>query len=60
LVVADLIDLKSPAMGGHSRRCAELATRSAELLGSDDGDIDLLRRAALVHELGTTAIPNSI
>ena len=58
--VADFIDLKSPAMGGHSRRCAELATRSAELLGFDDGDTELLRRAALVHELNTTAIPNSI
>jgi HD-GYP domain-containing protein (c-di-GMP phosphodiesterase class II)/DNA-binding CsgD family transcriptional regulator len=60
LVVADFIDLKSPAMGGHSRRCAELATRSADLLGFDDGDTERLRRAALVHELGTTAIPNSI
>ena len=26
-VAADFIDLKSPYMGGHSRRCAELAAR---------------------------------
>ena len=28
-VVADFIDLKSPYMGGHSRRCAELAADAA-------------------------------
>jgi HD-GYP domain-containing protein (c-di-GMP phosphodiesterase class II) len=27
VVAADFIDLKSPYMGGHSRRCAQLATR---------------------------------
>ncbi len=59
-VVADFIDLKSPYMAGHSRRCAQLAALAAGLLGLGDGDIATIRRAALVHELGTTAIPNSI
>jgi HD-GYP domain-containing protein (c-di-GMP phosphodiesterase class II) len=59
-VAADFIDLKSPYMAGHSRHCAELAVRAARLLGHDDGDIDTLRRAALVHDFGTTAVPNSI
>jgi HD-GYP domain-containing protein (c-di-GMP phosphodiesterase class II) len=60
LVIADFIDLKSPYMAGHSRRCAQLAADAATLLGIDDGEISALRRAALVHEFGTTAIPNSI
>jgi HD-GYP domain-containing protein (c-di-GMP phosphodiesterase class II) len=59
-VVADFIDLKSPFMSGHSRRCAQLAAATATILGFSDGDATRLRRAALVHELGTTAIPNSI
>jgi HD-GYP domain-containing protein (c-di-GMP phosphodiesterase class II) len=59
-VAADFIDLKSPYMGGHSRRCAELAADAATLLGSTDAEIGSLRRAALLHEFGTTAIPNSI
>ena len=59
-VAADFIDLKSPYRAGHSRRCAELAADAAGLLGSSDEEITTLRRAALVHELGTTAIPNSI
>ncbi len=59
-VAADFIDLKSPYMAGHSRRCAQLAAGAAELLGSTDDAITTLRRAALLHEFGTTGIPNSI
>jgi HD-GYP domain-containing protein (c-di-GMP phosphodiesterase class II) len=59
-VAADFIDLKSPYMGGHSRRCAHLAADAARVLGVADDDIVALRRAALVHDFGTTAVPNSI
>jgi len=59
-VAADFIDLKSPYMAGHSRRCAQLGVDAAEVLGFGDGEITTLRRAALVHEFGTTAVPNSI
>jgi HD-GYP domain-containing protein (c-di-GMP phosphodiesterase class II) len=59
-VAADFIDLKSPYMAGHSRRCAQLAADAAELLGCTDAEITSFRRAALLHEFGTTAIPNSI
>ncbi len=59
-VAADFIDLKSPYMGGHSRRCAELAAGAARVLGLPDDDVERLRRAALVHDFGTTAVPNSI
>jgi HD-GYP domain-containing protein (c-di-GMP phosphodiesterase class II) len=59
-VVADFIDLKSPYWGGHSRRCANLAGDAARVLGLDDEQIASLRRAALVHDFGTTVVPNSI
>ncbi len=59
-VAADFIDLKSPYMGGHSRRCAGLAADAARLLGCSDDDVTMLSRAALVHDFGTTAVPNSI
>jgi HD-GYP domain-containing protein (c-di-GMP phosphodiesterase class II) len=59
-VVADFIDLKSPYMGGHSRRCAELAGDAGRVLGLDEDAIATLRRAALVHDFGTTVVPNSI
>jgi len=59
-VAADFIDLKSPYMAGHSRRCAQLSAEAARLLGFTEGAITTLRRAALVHDFGTTAVPNSI
>lgn len=59
-VAADFIDLKSPYMSGHSRRCARLCVDAAAVLGMDTDTTRSLRQAALVHEWGTTAIPNSI
>lgn len=59
-VAADFIDLKSPFMNGHSRRCAQVAGDAARILGLPDEAIVALRRAALVHDFGTTAVPNSI
>jgi HD-GYP domain-containing protein (c-di-GMP phosphodiesterase class II) len=59
-VAADFIDLKSPYMNGHSRRCAQLGSDAARLLGFDDDEVARVRRAALVHDFGTTGVPNSI
>jgi HD-GYP domain-containing protein (c-di-GMP phosphodiesterase class II) len=59
-VAADFIDLKSPYMNGHSRRCAELSAAAGQLLGFTDEALARLRRSALVHDFGTTAVPNSI
>jgi HD-GYP domain-containing protein (c-di-GMP phosphodiesterase class II) len=59
-VAADFIDLKSPYMGGHSRRCAEIAGDAARVLGLDEEAVTGVRRAALVHDFGTTIVPNSI
>jgi HD-GYP domain-containing protein (c-di-GMP phosphodiesterase class II) len=59
-VASDFIDLKSPYMGGHSRRCAELAVDAARVLGLGADAVTALNRAALVHDFGTTVVPNSI
>jgi HD-GYP domain-containing protein (c-di-GMP phosphodiesterase class II) len=58
--VADFIDLKSPYMNGHSRRCAELAAGATRILGLADDAVDRIRHAALVHDFGTTGVSNSI
>jgi HD-GYP domain-containing protein (c-di-GMP phosphodiesterase class II) len=59
-VAADFIDLKSPYRAGHSRRCAQLSADAARELGFTREAIATLRRAALVHDFGTTAVSNSI
>jgi HD-GYP domain-containing protein (c-di-GMP phosphodiesterase class II) len=47
-------------MGGHSRHCAQLAADAARVLGLPEERTMDLRRAALVHDFGITAVSNSI
>jgi len=59
-VVADFTDLKSPFMAGHSRQVAALAAAACERAGLPPAEAGRVRRAGLVHDLGRTAVPNSI
>ena len=56
-VFADFVDLKSPYLHGHSSGVADLAERAARASEMNPG---LLRRAALVHDLGRVAVPSGI
>ena len=58
--VADFADLKSPWFTGHSRGVARLAADAARAAGLPDEAVTELRRAALVHDLGRTGVPNMI
>jgi len=55
--MADFADLKSMWTIGHSRGVAKLAARSAAVAGLPARDVVLLRRAALVHDIGRVAVP---
>lgn len=57
---ADMVDLKSTYTLGHSTGTAELAHDAARLLGMDDAAVDDVRRAALLHDLGRTAVSAGI
>jgi HD-GYP domain-containing protein (c-di-GMP phosphodiesterase class II) len=57
---ADVADLKLPAVHGHSRGVAALATAAAGHLGLDAGMIDGLEIAALLHDIGRLAVSNAI
>lgn len=58
--LADYTDVKSPYTLGHSRGVAELAARAGQLLGMPADDIERLRRAGLIHDVGRHGIPNTI
>jgi len=58
--MADFADLKSMWLAGHSREVAELAGESAVAAGLAAPDVLLLRRAALVHDIGRVAVPVSV
>jgi HD-GYP domain-containing protein (c-di-GMP phosphodiesterase class II) len=58
--VADFGDLKSPWFTGHARGVAQLAADAAVQAGLAPGAVTELRRAALVHDVGRTGVPNTI
>jgi HD-GYP domain-containing protein (c-di-GMP phosphodiesterase class II) len=57
---AEFTDLKSPFTIGHSLGVASLAERAGKHAGLGESEVIDLRRAALVHDLGRTGIPNGI
>jgi HD-GYP domain-containing protein (c-di-GMP phosphodiesterase class II) len=58
--IADFVDLKSPYTIGHSRGVAELAAAAAHDQGLPAEEIQLIRRAGLVHDLGRLGVSNAI
>jgi HD-GYP domain-containing protein (c-di-GMP phosphodiesterase class II) len=58
--LGDFADLKSPWFTGHSRAVADLSEAAGWRLGLSESDVRELRRAALVHSLGRTGVPNTI
>jgi putative nucleotidyltransferase with HDIG domain len=57
---ADVVDAKSPFTYRHSLGVAEVATSLATVLQLAPERVQLVRRAALLHDLGKLAIPNTI
>jgi HD-GYP domain-containing protein (c-di-GMP phosphodiesterase class II) len=57
---ADFSDLKSPLRLGHSRAVAELSAQAGATLGLPAADVVMLRRAALVHDIGMIGIPSGV
>jgi HD-GYP domain-containing protein (c-di-GMP phosphodiesterase class II) len=58
--IADFADLKSMWTVGHSRGVAQLAEQAAVAAGLDAAEVTLVRRAALVHDIGRVAVPVSV
>jgi len=58
--MADLADLKSPYLAGHSRGVANLAAEAARRSGLPAPDRTSLRRAGLVHDLGRVGVSTTV
>ncbi|NNH72348.1 HD domain-containing protein [Nocardia uniformis] len=58
--MADLIDLKSPYLAGHSRGVADLVAAAARVSGFSTDEVTTLRRAALIHDMGRLGVSNAI
>lgn len=46
--------------GQHTRRVGDLAAGIAKTLGWENGQVDMLRRAAPLHDVGKIAVPDAV
>ena len=58
--MADLADLKSPYLAGHSRGVANLVDEAARMSGRSAAERGTLRRAGLIHDLGRLGVSTGI
>lgn len=60
LSLARSIEAKHSLTDGHSHRLAECAAQLGESLGMTEDDLEQLRLACLLHDIGKLAVPDSI
>ena len=63
VLVDELVDMANRSDSysiGHSTRVSEYATGLARLCGIEGFDLDLVRQAALLHDIGKIAIPEQV
>ena len=57
VTLSEIIDLRDPYVLGHSKLVSQYATEIARLLGLKEKQIDLVRKAGLLHDIGKLGIP---
>jgi HD-GYP domain-containing protein (c-di-GMP phosphodiesterase class II) len=58
--MADLVDMRDPYTFGHCQRVAELAEAVARRLRLSREQVDVIRLAARVHDLGKIGVPDQV
>jgi putative nucleotidyltransferase with HDIG domain len=58
--MADVVDRRDPYTFQHSQSVAEHAVRTARQLRLPDREVELIRLAARVHDLGKIAVPDEV
>ena len=58
--MADAVDLRDPYTGGHSRRVTEYSIQILREMNVLGPEVDLIRSAARVHDIGKIGIPDMI
>ena len=54
------VDARDVYTAGHSRRVREISLRIGRELGLSEGELEMLGHAALFHDIGKIAVPDSI
>jgi putative two-component system response regulator len=58
--LAQTVDLHDDTTGQHIRRVGEMAGRVAAEMGLPEKEVELIRRAAPLHDLGKVGVPDAI
>ncbi|MGE7603689.1 HD domain-containing phosphohydrolase [Peribacillus sp. NPDC097675] len=59
-IIAAMMDVRDSYTAGHSIRVAEYAIRIGEEFGLDPIQVDLLKKSALLHDIGKVGIPDMV
>jgi putative nucleotidyltransferase with HDIG domain/PAS domain S-box-containing protein len=59
-VIAATVELRDPYTAGHQRRVSDLASEIAQDMRFSGEEVEEIRLAALIHDLGKIAIPSDI
>jgi diguanylate cyclase (GGDEF)-like protein/putative nucleotidyltransferase with HDIG domain len=58
--LSEIIDLRDPYVLGHSKQVSYYATEIARRMKLNDKQIELIRKGALLHDIGKIGIPEDI
>jgi len=58
--IGDFCDLRCPYFAGHARATADLVVAAAEIMHMPSSEANLVRRAALVHDVGRFGVPGTV
>lgn len=58
--LAAATELRDDDTGGHVERVSTMTGKIAEALGIDPNEVDLIRRAVRLHDVGKISVPDSI
>lgn len=59
-VTSRMVESRDPYTSGHQRRVAQLSIAIAEKIGLPDDKIEMIKLAALAHDIGKIAVPAEI
>jgi PAS domain S-box-containing protein/putative nucleotidyltransferase with HDIG domain len=58
--IASIVEMRDPYTAGHQRRVSDLARAIAVEIGFSPDEVDTIRVASLIHDLGKIAVPAEI
>jgi putative nucleotidyltransferase with HDIG domain len=60
MTLSEIIDLRDPYVLGHSKQVSNYAASISKLMGLNEKQIDLIRKAGLLHDIGKLGIAMEI